>query len=348
VWLATLRDLQWRLRRFVIAVASTAVVFAMTLVLAGLSASFRAETTRVIDSFAIDRWIVRDGVSGPFTSLSALPGTLAADIARRDGVERADPMIIVHRTTSAPEVVDVNLVAAVPGGLGEPKPRRGRPPRTSGEAVVDTSSGLAIDDRFRIGSRDFVVVGETTGLTILAGQPIVFVSLDDAQHLLLGGADIATAVATRGVPADLPPGFVALTSAEVRADLMRPLADAVRSIDFVLVLLWVVAALIVGSVIYLSALERVRDFAVLKATGWSSRSLLAGLAAQAVLVALAAAGLSVGLAALLAPLFPLPVDVPVNAMLLLPVVALVVGLVASLSGLRRAVNVDPALAFGGP
>jgi putative ABC transport system permease protein len=32
----------------------------------------------------------------------------------------------------------------------------------------------------------------------------------------------------------------------------------------------------------------------------------------------------------------------------LPVIAVVIGLLASIAGLRRAVGVDPALAFGGP
>jgi putative ABC transport system permease protein len=67
-----------------------------------------------------------------------------------------------------------------------------------------------------------------------------------------------------------------------------------------------VAAGIIGSIVYLSALERQREFAVLKATGAANRSLLAGLALQAVLLSAAAAGL------------------------------------------RRAVGVQPALAFGGP
>jgi putative ABC transport system permease protein len=36
------------------------------------------------------------------------------------------------------------------------------------------------------------------------------------------------------------------------------------------------------------------------------------------------------------------------AFVLLPVIAVVIGLLASVAGLRRAITVDPALAFGGP
>jgi putative ABC transport system permease protein len=50
-------------------------------------------------------------------------------------------------------------------------------------------------------------------------------------------------------------------------------------------------------------------------------------------------------AQVLKPLFPLPVTMEVGAYFVLPLVALVVGILASLAALRRAVAVDPALAF---
>ncbi|WP_308217890.1 FtsX-like permease family protein, partial [Mycobacterium tuberculosis] len=69
-------------------------------------------------------------------------------------------------------------------------------------------------------------------------------------------------------------------------DLVRPLKVAVNSISIVAVLLWIVAVLIVGSVVYLSALESLRDFAVFKAIGPPTRSIMAGLALQALVIAL--------------------------------------------------------------
>ncbi|OBH00470.1 hypothetical protein A5698_09020 [Mycobacterium sp. E136] len=75
---------------------------------------------------------------------------------------------------------------------------------------------------------------------------------------------------------------------------------------------------------------------------------MAGLALQAVIVALLAALVGAGLSLLLGPLFPMQVIIPTQAFVALPVVAVVIGLIASAAGLRRAVSVDPALAFGGP
>jgi putative ABC transport system permease protein len=106
--------------------------------------------------------------------------------------------------------------------------------------------------------------------------------------------------------------------------------------------------LIVGSVVYLSALERLRDFAVFKAIGAPTRSIMAGLALQALIVSLLAAAVGAALAQLIGPLFPMIVSVPAGAYLALPVAAILIGLLASVAGLRRVMAVDPALAFGGP
>ena len=98
----------------------------------------------------------------------------------------------------------------------------------------------------------------------------------------------------------------------------------------------------------LSALERTRDFAVFKAVGVATGSVLGGLCLQAVIIAIVAAMLGGLFSLVLGPIFPMRVVVPTSAFLLLPVIAVLIGLLASAAGVRRAVAVDPALAFGGP
>ncbi|HEY7107558.1 MAG TPA: FtsX-like permease family protein [Acidimicrobiia bacterium] len=131
------------------------------------------------------------------------------------------------------------------------------------------------------------------------------------------------------------------------SDLERPTQSGKQSIDFIQVLLWVVAAGIIALIVYLTALERVRDFAVLKATGTSNATLFGALAFQAVVLSIAAAAVAVLIALALSPFFPFRIVIPGSAYVLLALVAVVVGTISSLAGLRRAVGVDPAIAFGG-
>ena len=350
MWLITMRDLQWRLRRFLIAGTGAALVFAMTLVLAGLAASFQDEAARVVEGVGADTWVVPQGVEGPFTTLSLMPVEVAAQVAALPGVRAADPLLVLHQTVDVDgTATDVNVIGYRPGGLGTPQRVDGRLPLTSSEIVVDESLHVRRGTEFDLGgTHRFRVVGITHGMSVMGGQPVLFLPLASAQRALTGGQPFASAVVTRGVPDDLPAAYVARSAEQTRQDLLRPLASAIQSIRLIELLLWVVAALVVGSVVYLSALERSGDFAVFKATGWSSRSLGAGLALQAVLLSTGAAVLGVGIAHGLVPAFPMTFTIPLSSALLLPVVGVVVGLLACIAGLRRAIGVDPALAFGGP
>jgi putative ABC transport system permease protein len=87
---------------------------------------------------------------------------------------------------------------------------------------------------------------------------------------------------------------------------------------------------------------------VLKATGTSNGQLMGTLALQATVISLAAAAIAAGVATVLAPVFPIVVVIPAWSLLALPILAIALGLLASTAGLRRAVAVEPAMAFGGP
>lgn len=346
MWLTTWRDLQWRVRRFVIAGTGAALVFAMTLVMAGLSSSFEAEARRTVDVVDADAWVTQVGVDGVFSTPAVVAAERAAEVGQMPGVERADPIVVVHHTVRRDEVVDVNVIGYAEGGLGQPSPVNGRLPSAPGEVVADEALGAEVGERIDLAGARFEVVGTTSGLTVNAGQPLLFLRIGDAQDVLVGGADIASAIVTRGLPTRLPDGLDASTRDETRLDLLRPLDGAISSIKLTQLLLWLVAALVIGSVVYLSAMERARDFAVYKATGWSTRTLATGLALQAVLLSVGASVLGIAVAHVLVPVFPIAFTIPVSSVLLLPLVGAATGLVACVTGLRRAVGVDPALAFG--
>jgi len=347
VWLASRRDLGWRRRRFVIAVGAITLVLALTLLLSGFRDGIDVETARTVKAFGGDAFVVREGVSGPFTTVSQLSDDVTA-IAEAPDVLRADPIISVRHAIESAPVTDVYLIGTRPGGLGIPAVRNGRPPQATGETVLDTRAGRRIGDRVRLGGKDFVVVGLVSGVSVWAGLPAMFVTLADAQELVFRGAPAATAVVVSGRPTTLAVGLRAVDLGQARADLKRPLANAITTIDLLRIFLWIVAAAIVGSVLYVSALERSRDFAVFKAFGTDSADLVGTLLVQAFVLSAMAAGLAVALSRVLSGLFPSVISFPARTLVVLPLVALAVGLVGSLAGARRAITVDPASAFGGP
>ena len=348
IWLASRRDLGWRRRRFVIAVAAITLVLALTLLLSGFRDGIDVETARTVRALGGDAFVVREGVSGPFTTVSQLDENVAATVASFPGVRGADPIVSIRHAIESSPVTDVYLVGAQPGGLGMPAAVEGREPRRAGEAMLDSGAGRDVGDAVRLGGRTFQVVGLVRGVTVWAGVPAMFVTLADAQDLVFGGAPAATAVVVSGRPQAMRVGLSIVDAQEARDDLKRPLANAITTIDLLRFFLWVVAAAIVGSVLYVSALERSRDFAVFKAFGTDPSDLVGTLMVQAFVLAALSAALAVALSRVLAALFPAVISFPARTLVLLPVVALTVGLVGSLAGARRAIVVDPATAFGGP
>lgn len=346
---AALRDLQWRKRRFVIAIIGTGLVFAMTLVLTGLANGFRVEANHTVDSLGLGAFVIKSGAAGPFVGSDPFPTVELDKVARSPGVTAAVP--VVFGTTTIPEgdsPLTVNVFGVPERGPGMPAVSAGRVPTSPGELAVSSTMGRDVGQDLEIGSRTMRIVGIVDDSTLLARQPNVFLTVTGAQQLLFLGQPSISSVGIRGTLDRAPDGYRVVDRAGAVDDLVRPLKGARTSIYLMAWLLWVVAALIVGSMIYVSALERIRDFAVFKAVGVSTRAILAGLAVQAIVVSLLAALLGGVVSVLLGPLFPMRVDIPTWAFVLLPVIAVAIGLVASVAGLRRAITVDPALAFGGP
>ncbi len=345
MWLVTLRDVQWRRHRFAIAIVATGMAFALTLLLGGMLQHMRNESGRVIGMYPPGSWLVTAGATGPFTTSQFVSTQSLDQVRTAPGVEGASPLLIVRSTIDR---LDVNIVGYEPGGLTEPRNlAAGTSADGSGVAIVDEMLGRRVGDTLTFAGRSYPVVGITKDTSFYFSAPTVFLPIDDVQDQFLSGKQLASAIVVTSDRAVEPPdGFDVLTSDQVKADLDRPLATTTQTLDIIDGLLWIMAVGTVGSMVYLTALERTPDFAVLKAIGSSGRSLALGLGMEAVLLSQLAAVVGLVLAVLIAPSVPFPVEITTPLVLRLLVVATVVGVVASLLGVRRVAETDPALAFG--
>lgn len=346
---AALRDLIWRRRRYLIAAIGTALVFAMTLVLTGLSNGFDVEAKDTLESFGAGAWVVKEGAAGPFLGAAPFSEDVVAEVADTPGVESAGGLVFGRKSVGEGSALeDVNVFGFEPDGPGMPEPDDGRVPEREGEVMVSTTLGFDIGETMDLSGTPLEVVGEIRDSTVLAGVGNTFLTISQAQAVVFSGAPIVSAVVVDGELTNPPSGYVALDDDTAMDDFLRPLEQPRQSITFMAIILWLIAALIIGSVVYISTLERVRDFAVFKALGIPVSKVLVGLAFQAAVLALIAAVVGIGLALLLAPVFPMKNVIPMSAFVALPIVGIVIGALASVIGMRRVMTVDPALAFGGP
>jgi putative ABC transport system permease protein len=342
--LLTFRDLVYRKTRFIVVTILGAVVFALLFVMTGLVNQFNLEPAETVEQFGADEWVLPEGVSAPFTTVSVMPAAAfdAVDASRKSAV-------VITRSSigHGSETEEVVLVGFESDGLGAPQVVDGRVPGAEGEVALDRSLDIDVGDDITVAGAPFTVVGLTESTTVLAGIPFAYLTLPEAQMLAFTTTEVISSVLVSGELGPLPPGLNSLSSDDVVAQTLQPLEGAIASIDLVRALLWIVAAIIVGAVVYLSALDRQRDFAVLKAVGTSNSSLLGSLALQAVLIALGAVLLAAVIQVFLAPRFPLPVTVPSRAFWQLPLLAVVMALAAGAIGMRKVLRSDPSQAFSG-
>lgn len=345
----TRADLRFRYRQFLIAVIGAAVVLAMALLLSGLANGFKTELRTTVGAIGADRWILSPEAHGRITSVSAFDAGVIQQISSEPGVTRADGIVILPQEVmrAGSKLVTVTVIGVTPGGLGMPSAHGGRSVGATGQVVVDVRTDVKLGTTVAFGKKSFDVAGTTHDRTINGGVPIVYMSLHDAQQSLLGDRPVVTAVVTKGVPREAPAGLEMFTTGRVESETLATLSNAVASIKNSRTMMWVIAAIIVAALIYVAALQRVRDFAVLKALGSSSRMLFASLCLQAVIITLCGAALALVLSQFMTGVFVQPVDVSTTSYATLPLVAVVVGVVASLVALRQATGADPAAAFAG-
>jgi putative ABC transport system permease protein len=347
MWLLTVRDLQHRRLRVVVVVLLASVVITLLFLMTGLVNQFNLEPYDATDAIDGEYWVLAAGTSGPFTS----GGTLPIDTVDELG-DGARGVVVARGTLSTPAQVGDEVVV-VGGEPADMQSRlsvgaivEGRAVTAADEIVVDETAGHEVGDALQLGPTSVEVVGLTSGTTVLAGLPLVFVQLPVAQDLYFKSREVVSGVLVDEPPQSVPVGAVVRTSDEVAADALGPLEDAIASVDLVRALLWIVTAVIIGAVVFLSALERQRDFAIMRAMGTPKRTLMLATAAQAVLIALLAAVIAIVLQRLIRPAFPLQVVVPASALWQIPLGAVVAALLAGAAGLRRVASADPASAFG--
>ena len=347
MWFFSLRDLQWRRRRFIIAVVAAGLAFALSLIMSGTLHHLRQEGDRTVDLYEADSWVVANGVSGPFTSASFIDGDAVDTIRQIPGVHDASALLIGRSVFAE---LDINVVGYERNSFTQPtRVESGTAPTGRGVATVDETLDLEVGDTVTFAGHIFPVGAVTKNTTYYFGMATVFLPIEDVRDAIAAGEDVATTVVVRGplVSSAVPGDLSLMTNEAVRADLNRVLEKTAQTMGIINTLLWIMAAGIIAALVYITVLERTRELAVHKATGSSNGSLVRGLLLQATVLAVFAAAIATGIALALAPTFPFAVEIPTVAYVQLLSIAVTVGGIASLAGLRRVVRIDPALAFGG-
>ncbi|WP_040837551.1 ABC transporter permease [Nocardia brevicatena] len=256
----------------------------------------------------------------------------------------------------------------------------GTPPSRPGEVALNTSgaerAGLRVGDRTKIlvSARgepiDVTLTGIYSDATDTGGFIGVLFEESQARQLFTDGTHVAYVdIAAKGIPGDklrnrlamIYPDYKVLNGEQVRAEAKAQISEALNFLNYFLLAFGAIALIVGTFIIYntfsMIVAQRLRELALLRAVGASSRQVGASVVAEALVIGaigsflglLAGIGLAFGLAAVLNAF---DLGVPIGQMTVLPrtvlvgfAVGLLVTVVSAYTPARRAARIPPVQAM---
>jgi putative ABC transport system permease protein len=181
-------DLKLHKGRFIATVFGVGLLFTIVLAMNGLYRGNIYEGLALIQATNPDLWVVERYRGGPFNEQSSMPEFYHYSVKAIPGVERASPYIsyAVERQIGGKSQHFSIVGYDVFGGLGGPqKISAGRNIKQAHyEMVAHPKLGVQLGDRVPLGLHTYTVVGLTREVVDPAGDPLLYLSLPDAQEVL--------------------------------------------------------------------------------------------------------------------------------------------------------------------
>jgi len=181
-------DLKLHRGRFIATVLGVGLLFTIVLAMNGLYRGNIAEGLALIKATNPDLWVVERYRGGPFNEQSTLPEFYHYSVKAVPGVEKASPFIYysVERIVGGKSRHFSIIGYDVFSGLGGPqKVYAGRNiEQAHYEMVAHPKLGVRLGDRIPLGLHTYTVIGLTKEAVSSDGEPLVYLSLPDAQEVL--------------------------------------------------------------------------------------------------------------------------------------------------------------------
>ena len=372
------RDIRHKPGRFVMTCLGLSLLLGVVMTMAGIYRGMLADALALPGSIQADLWVVQADTNGPFAESSRIPGDTREMIARIDGIVAAGSV------TLQPVQIDrdgrrmkLEVVGFEPGRPGGPvNLAAGRNiTRSHYELIADRKTGLALGDRLELGRDVYTVVGLTQGSVTASADPVIYMTLRDAQDLQFDltppearreaargtqrtNTDIVNAVVARISP-NIPVEAVALdvrrwkhlsvlSGGEQEAILATVVIEHARhQLGLFMAVLTVVSAVIIALIIYTLTMDKLREIATLKLIGMPDRTIIGMILQQALLMGVVGFIAGAALVSAAKDRFPRRVVLEPTDLGILFGVVVVVCLLATVLAVRAAVRVDPAHALAG-
>ena len=181
------KDIRHNVGRFALTTLGVGMLLMVVMGMGGIYRGIVEDATLLIDRIGVDLWIVQRSTRGPFAEVSRVPPSLVHRALAVPGVRNAREFVYhtIQRERHGSPLRIAVLGLSWPTDKGDWIPlSTGRPLRQNHfEMIADTSLGLALGKRLRLGKETYTVVGTTANMISSNGDGIGFFTVADAQAI---------------------------------------------------------------------------------------------------------------------------------------------------------------------
>ncbi len=235
------RDILHSWGKFVFTGAGLGLLIGVTLTMAGVYRGMVDDAKALLDNSGADLWVVQKETLGPYAEPSSLYDDLYRGLLAVPGVARAANVtyLTMQARGTDPDAHDrdvrVMVVGVAPGIPDDPGQPRNliagrRITRGHYEAVADVASGFRLGERVQLRRNAYTVVGLVKRMVSSGGDPMLFLSLKDAQEAQFLKDNDAIRAQRRRIAANPVydrPGVPGLVDAVVDAQASNPFVNVV-------------------------------------------------------------------------------------------------------------------------
>ena len=298
------RDIAHSLGKFITTAVGVGMLLGVVLIMIGVYRGLIHDALLLTEDINADIWVVQKDTLGPFAENSRLHEDLKNQIRGITGVEETAAVTFQNlQLPSKDKSVRVLAMGYEIGKMGTPtRIIQGRQIIDAHyEIVVDIKTGFILGETIPLGREIFRVVGITRGAVSSGGDPMVYLSLSDAQKLQFlfsneqirndraRGAATASTSTVNAIVAKTATGYGAK---QVAADIMRwkhfqaftneqqselltknLVERSSKQIGMFTVILLIVSSVIISLIIYTMTIGKIKEIAILKLIGASNTTI---------------------------------------------------------------------------
>jgi len=376
------KDIKHSLGKFVVTAMGVGMLLGVVLIMIGVYRGMVSDAQVLVKDISPDLWVVQQDKLGPFAESSKIHRDLKNYLKSVEGVDKTAaytfqtiefPLKHSHTKTT---IIGYDIY----GDINPINPKRlirGRNINKSHyELVVTDKMGYNLGDEIKLLNDTYTVVGITHGTVDSGGNPLVYMSLSDANKVQFTYSNprIRNDKA-RGIQANrdsdlvntiivkLKKGYLADKVAQnIKEDFhknvftqkeelfllsKKVIEKSSKQIGSFTVILIIVSTIIIGLIIYTMTLDKMKEIAIMKLIGIPNIKVVNMILQETIVLGVLAFIFGNVFAHLVYDKFPKKVLLYTDDAYKLFIIVLIASILSSLIGIRKVVKVNPQEAIGG-